>query len=96
MFKFIKLNNNKYDVMIFATSSISPLNHLDKVAAALQENGYTNAIVLFDSLLVTGDNEKRFKKARFTNGFVTNSFVQVNMPQTDTIRSLSEAVLKNL
>lgn len=75
-FELIKLDNEPYDFLVIATSSISPLSCLGDI---VDEIGEKTASVLFDLTLINGTNRNRYIKGEYVNGsFVTSSFSIVN------------------
>lgn len=64
-FELIKLDNEPYDFLVIATSSISPLSCLDEIVAELNN---IDANVLFDLTLINGINSNRYLQGKCLSG----------------------------
>lgn len=71
-YEIIKLNNEPYDFLVIATSSISPLSCLGDIVDDMDKKTVS---VLFDMTLINGTNSNRYIKGECVEGsFVTTSF----------------------
>lgn len=75
-FEIIQLDNEPYDFLIIAASSISPLNCLDDIIVELDKKTVN---VLFDLTLINGTNSNRYITGKCVEGsFIYSSFNIVN------------------
>lgn len=87
-FKLIKLDNEPYDFLVIATSSINPLSCLEDIVDGIDKK---TASVLFDLTLINGTNRNRYIRGDYVNGsFVTSSFSIVSSLD-ERIRSICKS-----
>ena len=92
IYELIKLNNEPYDFLVIATSSISPLSCLDEIVSDLNN---VNAKVLFDLTLINGTNSNRYLQGQCSSGkFSLKDFATVEEVDSD-IKTISYRFFRN-
>lgn len=86
IYEIIKLDNEQYDYLVIATSSINPLSNLSEVVSQI---GTKLSNVLFDLTLINGNNSNRYISGRVKDGeYRVSDFMIVNKID-DSIKRIS-------
>ncbi|AOZ96233.1 type II toxin-antitoxin system RnlB family antitoxin [Butyrivibrio hungatei] len=77
LYELVKLNNEPYDFLVIAKTSINPLDQLENIERDFENE---NAKVIFDLTLINGLNTNRYISGECINGkFVLSSFIAVSI-----------------
>ena len=77
----------EYDIIVFSQSYESPFSCLDEITKEIREISVSNARILFDTLLSSGNTNERFAEACYTDdNFVLGSFQFVEISKKDQLR----------
>lgn len=60
-----EINNNKYKLVVFATSYINPINFVNEISKDLVTSNTLPGVVLFDLLACNGLSSNRFAEGYF-------------------------------
>lgn len=86
-FKIVPLEGKEYDIIVFSQSYESPFSCLDEITKEIREISVSNARILFDTLLSSGNTNERFAEACYTDdNFVLGSFQFVEISKKDQLR----------
>ena len=86
-FKIVPLEGKEYDIIVFSQSYESPFSCLDEITKEIREYNISNAKILFDTLLSSGNTNERFAEAVYSNeNFIAGSFQFVNISKKDYLR----------
>ena len=69
-YKTYYLADETYSCLVICLSYASLYNYLDKICAELNANGISNAQLLLDQLLITGNKHNRFLSIELSNGHI--------------------------
>lgn len=88
-----KLQDNKYNYIVFSTTVESPIFSIDKILKQINQSGRIN--VVFDQLLQTGDNENRFLSFEVDKSIDYNS-ARILKDNVDELKTyISQYLFKN-
>lgn len=85
--KVLNSNNFNYDIIIFSKSYDSPFDYLDDLEQEIRSHSKSSKMILFDSLLTTGNTSDRFIEAHFNDdGFDYDSFKITDLDRSSPLR----------
>lgn len=94
-FEILKIDDEKYNMLIIMKTYEAPLKYLDEMAKLLKELQF-RGIVLIDELMHSGNNNDRFIKGYFDGeNFDDNAFSFEIIDRRDEIRKYSSELLRN-